>query len=274
MNSFEAYNSIKKRQRGAQGEVGGGGEEAAIKKEIKKEPQDDADRNVSAGVREDYDEENKKKAQQTGLRAGKLLELFEVQLVVVISIFLDLFTSTSSILLTYNIKSESGSSDTEDYKLAILRVLESLSSFVLIFFLLEVGTLMVVFKDKFFMHGGYLLDVAVVGLCSVNEIYSGGKEIRLLGFLRLWRLVRLVNSMLNVARSEHNDTKAILKLAQQKNKELQVEAVLLQDSLQRSIEARKSVELMLKGYKDEVETLSEGEQTNETKHAADGRKVI
>ena len=36
-----------------------------------------------------------------------------------------------------------------------------------------------------------------------------------------------------------------------------VEKVLLQDSLQRSIEARKSVELMLKGYKDEVETLSE-----------------
>jgi len=104
---------------------------------------------------------------------------------------------------------------------------------------------------------GYLLDLGIIGVCLVAEVKGVGKEVRMLNFFRVWRLIRLVNSMLGEAKAEHNDTLGVLRLEQTKYKELQVERVLLQDSLQREAEARKSVEQMLKGYKDEVETLSE-----------------
>ena len=147
MNSFEAYNSIKKRQR------------SSIKKDIKEELGHDSDNdNDGEYCREapkikvedtgdgspDNEGEQKSTSVQTGARAGKLLELFEVQLVVVCCIFLDLFTSITSMLLTNRI--ESSGNDIEDYMFAILRVLESLSSFVLFFFLLELCTLVVVFR--------------------------------------------------------------------------------------------------------------------------------
>tara|TARA_B110000305_G_scaffold233281_2_gene289497 strand:- start:122 stop:514 length:393 start_codon:yes stop_codon:yes gene_type:complete len=123
--------------------------------------------------------------------------------------------------------------------------------------LLEIITLLVIFREKFFVHMGYLLDLGIIGVCLVAEVKGVGKEVRMLNFFRVWRLIRLVNSMLGEAKAEHNDTLGVLRLEQTKYKELQVERVLLQDSLQREAEARKSVEQMLKGYKDEVETLSE-----------------
>ncbi|GMI60607.1 hypothetical protein ScalyP_jg8171 [Parmales sp. scaly parma] len=252
MNTFEAYNSIKKRQRAA---VSAGEQNTTTNYEdypvlcmpIKTERDD----------RKNNDIENEKESKiRKKERTGRLLELFEVQLVVVCCIFLDIITSIVEILLTYNINRNSHD-DISDYKFAILRVVESLSGFVLFFFLLEIITLLVIFREKFFVHMGYLLDLGIIGVCLVAEVKGVGKEVRMLNFFRVWRLIRLVNSMLGEAKAEHNDTLGVLRLEQTKYKELQVERVLLQDSLQREAEARKSVEQMLKGYKDEVETLSE-----------------
>ena len=116
---------------------------------------------------------------------------------------------------------------------------------------------MVTFRELFFVHVGYIVDTLVIGLCVFCEIDGYGKEVRMLNFLRVWRLIRLVNSMLTEVRNEHDDTRAVLKLEQLKVKEVNAEKALVEDSLKREVEARKRVETMLRGYKDEVETLSE-----------------
>ena len=107
------------------------------------------------------------------------------------------------------------------------------------------------------MHVGYLLDTFVIATCIFCEIDGWGKEIRMLNFLRVWRLLRLVQSMMNEVKNEHEDTKSVLRLEQIKVKEVAAEKAVLQDSLKRELEARRRVETMLRGYKDEVETLSE-----------------
>lgn len=146
MNTFEAYNSIKKRQRAA---VSAGEQNTTTNYEddpvlcmpIKTERDD----------RKNNDIENEKESKiRKKERTGRLLELFEVQvggsfnpiqsnpiqsnttlkqLVVVCCIFLDIITSIVEILLTYNINRNSHD-DISDYKFAILRVVESLSGWV------------------------------------------------------------------------------------------------------------------------------------------------
>jgi len=185
---------------------------------------------------------------------GKLMELFEVQLLVLTCIGLDIFFSVLELIMTYN--DTSGLLPLSAH-MSLLRVIQSFTGFTLFFFLLEIITLMVTFKEDFFVHVGYLLDTFVVATCIFCEIDGWGKEIRLLNFLRVWRLLRLVQSMLNEVRNEHEDTKSVLRLEQIKVKEGVAEKAVLQDSLKRELEARRRVEGMLRGYKDEVETLSE-----------------
>ena len=184
---------------------------------------------------------------------GKLMELFEVQLLVLMCIGLDIFFSVLELIMTYNDESLLPL----NAHMSLLRVIQSFTGFTLFFFLLEIITLMVTYKEDFFLHVGYLLDTVVIATCIFCEIDGWGKEIRMLNFLRVWRLLRLVQSMLNEVKNEHEDTKSVLRLEQIKVKEGIADKAMLQDSLKRELEARRRVETMLRGYKDEVETLSE-----------------
>ena len=116
---------------------------------------------------------------------------------------------------------------------------------------------MVTFKSAFFVHVGYLTDLVIISICIFGELKSWGSEIRLLNFLRVWRLLRLVNSMSADSRADQNDTLNVLQLEKLKTQQLTSEKALIQDSLLREVESRKRVEYMLRGYKDEVDTLSE-----------------
>ncbi|GMI12610.1 hypothetical protein TrLO_g13012 [Triparma laevis f. longispina] len=184
---------------------------------------------------------------------GKLMELFEVQLLVLSCIGLDILFSVVELIMTYNTESFLPLST----HMSLLRAIQSFTGFTLFFFLLEICTLMVTFRGEFFVHVGYLLDTTIVATCVFCEIDGWGKEIRMLNFLRVWRLIRLVQSMMNEVRNEHEDTRSVLRLEQTKIKEAVAEKAILQDSLKRELEARRRVETMLRGYKDEVETLSE-----------------
>mmetsp|Transcript_19319 Transcript_19319/g.35882 ORF Transcript_19319/g.35882 Transcript_19319/m.35882 type:complete len:338 (+) Transcript_19319:56-1069(+) len=184
---------------------------------------------------------------------GKLMELFEVQLLVLSCIGLDILFSVAELIMTYNTESFLPLST----HMSLLRAIQSFTGFTLFFFLLEICTLMITFKGEFFVHVGYLLDTVIVATCIFCEIDGWGKEIRMLNFLRVWRLIRLVQSMMSEVRNEHEDTKSVLRLEQSKVKEAVAEKAILQDSLKRELEARRRVETMLRGYKDEVETLSE-----------------
>ena len=94
-------------------------------------------------------------------------------------------------------------------------------------------------------------------MCLFGEVQGWGKEVRLLGFARAWRLLRLGATVLAKAEAEHGDTKAVLRLAQATAREMKKQKEFAADRVRAEVEARKRVEGMLRGYKDEVETLSE-----------------
>ena len=81
--------------------------------------------------------------------------------------------------------------------------------------------------------------------------------IRLIGVFRAWRVVRLMGTMLakkDRALDRANDSwQADLQLLQ----EQRLEVARLGDALKREADSKKRVETMLKGYKDEIETLNE-----------------
>merc|ERR1719487_1376729 len=83
------------------------------------------------------------------------------------------------------------------------------------------------------------------------------KEMRLLGVLRLWRLLRINTTLVTGEQDAHEVTKAALEAEQLRGVQHQADKARVEDLLKREIEAKKRVELMLRSYKDEVETLNE-----------------
>ena len=75
---------------------------------------------------------------------GKLMELFEVQLLVLTCIGLDIFFSVLELVMTYN---DTSSLLPLNAHMSLLRVIQSFTGFTMFFFLLEIITLMVTFKE-------------------------------------------------------------------------------------------------------------------------------
>ncbi|CBN78846.1 conserved unknown protein [Ectocarpus siliculosus] len=136
----------------------------------------------------------------------------------------------------------------------VSRFMQSFTGFTIILFAIEMVMLLAAFREKFFRHAGYILDLFVVSLCLYQEISGKGKGVRLLGALRVWRVARVMNTLLLSADDAHNLTRDTLRLAE---KDLDIDRRRLQETLRREAEARKRVDKMLRGYKDEVETLNE-----------------
>lgn len=107
--------------------------------------------------------------------------------------------------------------------------------------------------------------------------------LRLLGVLRIWRVFRLVNTLLDREKRAHDSTRDVLEQEQlvrlmrqskgdhlrtdecvllcvcdtQKALQLATEKTAAEQSLKREYESRDGLEKLLQGYKDEVETLKE-----------------
>mmetsp|Transcript_72848 Transcript_72848/g.207532 ORF Transcript_72848/g.207532 Transcript_72848/m.207532 type:complete len:211 (+) Transcript_72848:123-755(+) len=97
--------------------------------------------------------------------AASFFESFEVQLVTLILIALDVALAVTSLLLTCgNAPASSG------LALAVLRVIETFTGFTVFYFLLELGALMFAFRSAFFGHIGNILDLAIVATCLVWEV--------------------------------------------------------------------------------------------------------
>jgi hypothetical protein len=54
------------------------------------------------------------------------------------------------------------------------------------------------------------MDLILVACMVLAEIRSPFKGYRLLGFIRLWRVFRLINTLLDVERKRHDETKTNL----------------------------------------------------------------
>ncbi|CAM9596355.1 unnamed protein product [Hapterophycus canaliculatus] len=200
---------------------------------------------------------------------GRFVELFEVQVAVVAMIYLDLVASTAQLLPFLDAvveggrgegapKSSSGASFSISVARLVSRLMQSFTGFTVIFFALEVVMLLAAFRGKFFRHLGYVLDMLVVSACLYAELAGKGKGVRLLGALRVWRVARVMNTLLLSAEGAHEQTRDTLRLAEKSTQDIETDRRRLQETLRREVEARKRVDKMLRGYKDEVvETLNE-----------------
>ena len=200
--------------------------------------------------------------------AGEFVELFEVQSAIVLLIFLDLLTTTSSMLLESSSSNANENDDSPAFVLSpatISRILNSVSAFALAVFAIELLTLCFTFGLRNFLsHPGYLIDFIVVSLCMMSEGPQGAFKnssrsnfFHVLGYIRLWRLARLVRTALESAWNVHQETEALLNVKKDEADHLLIELMRSKKSVELEIEARKRVEKMLQGYKDEVETLNE-----------------
>ncbi|CAN0124426.1 unnamed protein product [Ectocarpus sp. 4 AP-2014] len=207
---------------------------------------------------------------------GRFVELYEVQVAVVAMIYLDLVASTAQ-LLPYlqaagvgpgsgagdngGAEEVAGTSGGAGFAAFVLRLvsrfMQSFTGFTIILFAIEMVMLLAAFREKFFRHAGYILDLFVVFLCLYQEISGKGKGVRLLGALRVWRVARVMNTLLLSADEAHNLTRDTLRLAEKSTQDLDIDRRRLQETLRREVDARKRVDKMLRGYKDEVETLNE-----------------
>uniref|UniRef100_A0A6U2PDJ5 Voltage-gated hydrogen channel 1 n=1 Tax=Leptocylindrus danicus TaxID=163516 RepID=A0A6U2PDJ5_9STRA len=198
--------------------------------------------------------------------AGEFVELFEVQSVIVLLIFLDLVATTSSMLIEITFKDVHENAASRAYIVSsvttISKILNSASAFALAIFVVELLALCLTFGLRNFLsHPGYFIDLTVISLCILDEgAFSTApisKFYHVLGFLRLWRLARLVRTALESAWNAHQETRASLDAKNEEAYRLSIELTRTKKSVELEIEARKRVEKMLQGYKDEVETLNE-----------------
>ena len=116
------------------------------------------------------------------------MELYEVQLLVCLLIGLDILFSNVEFVMSYNVTSLS--LVPLNLQVGVLRVVQSFTGFTLFFFMLELLVLMGTYRGEFFLHIGYLTDLGVVLVCAYGEVDGWGKEVRVLGFVRFWRVVR------------------------------------------------------------------------------------
>ena len=91
----------------------------------------------------------------------------------------------------------------------------------------------------------------------VCELNNAGKMMRLLGYARLWRVVRLVITTLNLAQNDHDKVMSKLRIERIQSNKLKNDLSVINDGLREEKKARTMVERMLKGCEDEVDALKE-----------------
>ncbi|CAN0000607.1 unnamed protein product, partial [Sphacelaria rigidula] len=124
---------------------------------------------------------------------GRFVELYEVQVMMVALICLDLMASMAQLLPSMqqlqHLTAEGGSEgvgtsgqgvESDDvgvqaWTRLLLRMLQSFTGFTVICFGFEVAVLFAAFRGKFFNHMGYVLDFGVVTLCLFYEVAGKGK---------------------------------------------------------------------------------------------------
>jgi hypothetical protein len=228
--SFDEFHAVRQRKRIDPG-VGDAAEDSAPKKVDAPEP--------SYSVRE---------------TVGDFVEKFEVQLVVIILISLDVIAVTAEFFIAHS----DGLVDMEAPQVVTAtQLMQSFMGFTIFFFLMEIGLVFFAFSELCLSHFGYMLDLALVCGGLYWEINMASKIVRLFGILRVWRVVRLVNSLLATAEAKHEDTRQLLLQEQKQVEQMQADKANMEEVLKQEAAARQRVDSMLQGYKDEVETLSE-----------------
>jgi len=203
-------------------------------------------------IGEDIVMNRKEKSRSYGIGGiGDVLEMHQMQIFIIILIFLDTVASFSIFILK-NDDTIVPASISNTFQ-SMLGWVTSVSSSLLC---LEILAIFISFKAKVLTHLGYLLD-SFICLIQIILYKNIGIYSTLLNFLRLWRLIRLISSMVDIEHNLQLECTRQLEEREVKLLHLQDEIRLLQDDIQKDKLTRTSLEAALMRYKEEVETLNE-----------------
>ena len=189
------------------------------------------------------------------------LEMHQMQSFVVAVLFLDTFASFLEIYVSreklYQRRSV-GTAAMSPLVEMILTGVHSFTAFSIIFFSIEIMSVLIVFRTSIIGHLGYGTDLVIVGLQLYLELSRGvGRESRILNIFRIWRALRLFNSLVSVEKDLHGKTIERFTMKDADCRKLRIEVQRLEADLIKEREAKDAVEEMLLTYKDEVDTLNE-----------------
>ena len=211
---------------------------------------------------------------------GHMMELYDVQFVTIVIIYLDLIASSLSTAIAFSSSSLSSSvcdqkqenlhsSFSDDVSFfswqdAVALFLNSFTNFTLFYFTMELSILFIAFGWRSYVsHIGYVLDTIVILAFCVREAlkFVGGNydlhTLRLLSFVRFWRIIRYINTSIERIHESHNQTKQKLQEETKKYEKINMEKNQCEERLRLEIDAKKQIERMLKSYSEEMETLRE-----------------
>ena len=202
---------------------------------------------------------------KTTLDFGSFLEMTQLQIFIIVLILLDTFSSfleTYMLLISHQSAAGAGTKDQEYFVNSIyfrisFMMFNGFTGFSLYLFALEILAIIIVFRSAMIFHLGYMLDSITIAIQLYAEILHIGKVARILNFLRLWRIIRLINKL--VEQEKQSTQNAIEQNEKQliEYTQLQIEYKQIQNNIIKEKAAKTAIEEMLKGYKDEVDTLNE-----------------
>jgi hypothetical protein len=187
---------------------------------------------------------------------GDFIEMHETQTFCIFLIFLDTFLAYSLSIMNVAV------SDIQNDLIKALieksfTIIKSLTAFTQIYFMIELTIIIISFGFSVIGHLGYTVDIFIVASQFYFDLMIYGRESRVLNIFRLWRIYRLIISLVNTEKYNHENTKVELENTILVNQKLEIEKSNMEEDLKREKEARTSVEQMLQDYKEEVDTLNE-----------------
>jgi hypothetical protein len=185
---------------------------------------------------------------------GSKLETIGVQMVVVALIYFDLVAYIGLHIM----ESETFFDGSQHSVETLPNFLSSFLNFTLFGFLLEVMGLIYAFGWQIFSHFGYVLDILVVAMMIYNEMYDWTLfPLRFLVVFRVWRVIRLMNSVVRIVQEKLNSCKRQLSKSRQQIKQFELEISHLEESVKTEMKLRQNAEKRIQSCKDDIDMLNE-----------------
>lgn len=235
----------------------GGGQDGDDSEIFEQQGEDDRENMLRRGrlanlqaerAREKAEKNQRGGSKNPGLRArlGVTVQRSEVQVVMLLIICLDVISALVQMFMEAGVLPTSGNWG----KLA--KVLEYNAAVTNMVYLMEMVVVLISFGLRILSHPGYSVDLIIVGtqvyFTALQEIVA----IRLLGGLRLWRLVRLVDRMLEDERDAHAETLETLESERDRVDDLLAQLRVSDRALKRETKRLGRAQEMLRTYKDEI----------------------
>jgi hypothetical protein len=129
---------------------------------------------------------------------------------------------------------------------------EPLRAVILYIHAIELIAQMIIFNTRFLEQWGLMLDTILIG-----SRLAGTYSTPLIGFLRVWRLLPLIETFLAIETTKHVETQRELSRQLRAVEEFKKQTTMLESDLKQERDLRKQNEDMTKEWREEIETLGE-----------------